>query len=137
MSTKKKISLTLIPLLGVTVLSGCGEEPQTRDVYNSREECLQDWNDGDLCSQIPDDDEYRRSHGVYHPIFWGPSYYPSERKVVYKGQTVSPVRQSSTRPSYSITSRSSSVARSGVSSPARSVSTGGFGGRSTGGGFGS
>lgn len=137
MSTKKKIALSLVPLLGVTVLSGCGEEPQTRDVYNSREECMQDWNDGDLCTQMPDDDDYRRSHGVYHPVFWGPTYYHGDRTVSYKGKTISPTKMSSSRPSYSITSRSSSAARSGVSSPARSVSTGGFGGRSSGGGFGS
>jgi uncharacterized protein YgiB involved in biofilm formation len=137
MSTIKTIALSLVPLLGATVLTGCGEEPMTRDVYNSREECMQDWNDGELCTQMPDDDDYRRSHGVHHPIFWGPTYYHGDRKVSYKGQTVSPVRQSSSRPAYSITSRSPSYSRSGVSSPARSVSSGGFGGRSGGGGFGS
>lgn len=137
MNTKKKIALILAPIISVSALSGCGgDEPMSRDVYQSQEECLRDWNDGDLCQQMPDDDDYRRTHGVMYPVFWGPTYYPSDRTVMYKGRTISPVGKSSTMNGYSVTSRSSSASRTSASSP-RSVSTGGFGGRSTGGGFGS
>jgi hypothetical protein len=141
MKHKKKAALMLTPLIAATVITGCGDSdgPINRDVYASQAECIQDWGDAELCTVPPkdDDDEYRRhNHGVYHPIFWGPTYYGSDRTVSYKGRSISPTHRSSSLPSYGVTSRSSSFARSSVSTP-RSVSTGGFGSRGSSGGFGS
>lgn len=138
MKNSKKIALMLTPILSAGLLSACGgDEPMDRDVYQSQEECLRDWNDGDLCSRMPDDDEreYHRSHGVAYPVFWGPTYYRGSRTVDYKGRTIAPTGKSSSIPSYTISSRSSVGARTSPSTP-RSVSSGGFGGRSGSGGFG-
>lgn len=139
MKSKKQAILMLTPLIAATVITGCGDAEQVnRDVYDSPEECVRDWGDAEMCTRMPDDDEkeyYRHNQGVYHPIFWGPTYYGSDRTVIYKGRTISPTTRSSSRASYGVTSRSSSFARSSAASP-RSVSTGGFGGRSSSGGFG-
>jgi hypothetical protein len=146
MENKKKAVLMLTPLLAATVITGCGDAEQTkRDVYSSQEECIKDWGDAEMCTRPPKEDEdeyYRHNHGVYHPIFWGPTYYGSDRTVVYKGQTISPTTRNSSMAPYGITSRSSSSAGVSAGSPrggsfSRGGTTGGFGGRSSGGGFGS
>ena len=128
--------LFVAPFLGSVLVGGCGDgddEPATRDVYQSREECLSDWNDGELCSQMNDEerDYYDRDSGYNRGgvYFWGPLYYPSSRSVSYKGKTYSPASRSSSLKPFSVTSRAPSSSRTGVSSP-----RGGFGGKSSSGG---
>jgi hypothetical protein len=141
MKKSKSIILLLAPVLSTVLFNACsggGESSTTRDVYQSREDCLKDWSDGELCQEMNDgdSDEYRRSGGVYvgRP-FWGPQYYPGDRSVIYKGKTVSPTSRSTSLKSFTVTSRSSSSSRSSVSSPrSSSTSYGGFGGRSSSGG---
>ncbi|HEY8560918.1 MAG TPA: hypothetical protein VIL74_11140 [Pyrinomonadaceae bacterium] len=132
MKKSNSITLVIAPLIG-TLLACGGGESTTRDVYASREDCLKDWNEAELCEQMNDDDdrEYRSSGGVYTSRpFYGPVYYPSDRAIVYKGRTIAPTGKSTTLKSYTITSRSSSSSRSSTVSSPRS----GFGGRSTSGG---
>lgn len=140
MKKSKKIVLLLAPVLSTILFNACdsgGDDPTTRDVYQSKEECLQDWSDGELCEQMNDgdSDDYRRNGGVFiagtRP-FWGPQYYPGDRAVYYKGRTISPTGKSTSMTPYTVTSRSSATSRSSVSSPrSSSTSSGGFGGRST------
>jgi uncharacterized protein YgiB involved in biofilm formation len=143
MKKSKSIMLLIAPVLSTLLFNACGgggaDESTTRDVYQSREDCLKDWGDEELCSEMNDDDsdEYRRSGGVIlaggRP-FWGPSYYPSDRTVLYKGRTISPAGKSTTLRPFTVTARSSSAARSSVSSPrasSSSTSYGGFGSRSS------
>lgn len=130
MKKSKRITLMLSPVLGALLLTACGEEPSSRDVYQNQDECSKDWT-SDLCEPMNEEDarEYRSSHGgaVVYPYYWGPRYYGNSRSVVYQGRTITPSGRSTTLAPYSITSRSSSSSRGGKSSP---VSTGGFGGRS-------
>lgn len=133
MKKSNSITLVLMPIIGTLLACNCGGgsgESTTRDVYQSKEECLKDWSDGELCEQMNDDDdrEYRRGGGVVYAgrPFYGPTYYPSDRAVVYKGKTIAPTTKSTTMKSYTITSRSSSSSRSSSVSSPRS----GFGGRS-------
>lgn len=134
MKKSNSITLIIVPIIGTVLACACGGgESTTRDVYQSREDCLKDWNEGDLCEQMNDDDdrEYRNSGGSYSSRpFYGPVYYPSDRAIVYKGRTISPTTRNTTMKSYTITSRSSPSSRSSTVSSPRS----GFGSRSSGGG---
>lgn len=144
MKKSKSIMLLIAPVLSTLLFNACGgsggsSSETTRDVYQSKEDCLKDWGDQELCEEMndTDSDEYRRSGGVIYAgrPFWGPSYYPGDRAVMYKGKTVSPVSKSTSMKPFAVTSRSSSASRSSVSSPRSSSSSyGGFGGRSSGGG---
>lgn len=141
MKKSKSVILIITPILSTVLFNACGSrssyssyESTTRDVYQSRDECLKDWGDGELCQEMDDNDsnEYRRTGGVYagRP-FYGPQYYPSDRSVIYKGKTVSPTTKSTSLKSFT----SSSSSRSSVSTPRSSSSSyGGFGGRSSSGG---
>lgn len=139
MKKSASIMLILAPVLSTVLFNACSstEEDSTRDVYQSREDCLKDWGDQELCQEMNDDDsgEYRRSGGVIYAgrPFWGPRYYPGDRTVIYKGNTISPAGKSTSMKPYIVTSRSSASSRSSVSSPRSSgTSFGGFGGRSGG-----
>jgi hypothetical protein len=141
MKKSKSIMLLIAPVLSTLLFNACGgsESATSRDVYESREDCLKDWGDDELCEEMndQDSDDYRRSGGVFvagRP-FWGPQYYPSDRTVIYKGRTISPPGKNTALKPYLVTTRSSSTSKSSVSSP-RSTSYGGFGGRSSGGGGG-
>lgn len=138
MKKSKGITLLIAPILSTVLLNACdSNESTSRDVYQTKEECVKDWGDQDLCEEMNDNDsnDYRKNGGVFvsRPI-WGPPYYPSQRSVSYKGRTFAPTTKSSSMPPYIVTSRSSSTSRSSVSSPTRSSSTtyGGFGSRSGG-----
>ncbi len=146
MKKSKNILLVIAPILG-TILAcasgGSGSSSTTRDVYQNKEDCTKDWGEQELCEEMNDEDdrEYRRNGGVIvggRP-FYGPTYYPSDRTVIYKGRTISPTGKSTSMKPYSITSRSSSSSRSSsVSSPRSSSTTyGGFGGGGKTGGGGS
>ncbi len=138
MKKSKSIILLVAPILSTLLFNACGgNETTTRDVYQNRDECIKDWGDEELCSEMNDDDsdEYRRSGAVFvgRP-FWGPTYYPSDRSVIYKGRTISPSSRSSSLRPFVVTSRSSSSSRTSASSPRSSSSStkyGGFGGRSS------
>lgn len=132
--------LLIAPVLSTLLFNACGGDQgaMTRDVYQSKEDCAKDWGEQELCEQMNDDDdrEYRRTGGVFvggRP-FYGPSHYPGERSVMYKGRAISPTGRSTSLQPYSVTSRSSSASRSSSVSSPRSSSTsyGGFGGRSSG-----
>jgi uncharacterized protein YgiB involved in biofilm formation len=143
MKKSKSIVLIIAPVLSTLLFNACGgrSPDTTRDVYQNKEDCAKDWGEQELCEQMNDQDdtEYRRNGGmvtgVGRPIY-GPQYYPNDRTVVYKGNTISPPGRSTSMPPYSVTSRSSASSRtSSISSPRSSSSSsttyGGFGSRSS------
>ncbi len=145
MKKSKKIVLLIAPILSTVLFNACdsGSSSTTRDVYQNKEDCAKDWGEQELCEQMNDDDdrEYRSSGVIYagRP-FYGPTYYPGDRSVNYKGRTISATSKTTSMKPYSVTSRSSASSRSSsISSPRSSSSTsyGGFGGKSTGGSSGS
>ena len=65
-----KISLVLI---GMVALTGCQQEQ--RNVYKSREDCLQDWGREENCEEVT---SANNSYGGgSHPVgyYYGPRYY--------------------------------------------------------------
>lgn len=76
---KKSVSVPLI-ILGTLSLSACDPQPLNdvqQQVYNSREECERDWNDGQSCTDNPNG-EPTNDHNpyyVYGPRWYGPRYY--------------------------------------------------------------
>jgi uncharacterized protein YgiB involved in biofilm formation len=44
-------SITLV-LIGTAALYGCGEETTRHDVYRTRADCLQDWNQDNKCEPV-------------------------------------------------------------------------------------
>ncbi len=141
MKKSKSIMLLIAPVLSTLLFNACGgsggEAASSRDVYQSKEDCLKDWGDQELCESMNDEDdrEYRSGGGVFigRP-FYGPRYYAGDRSVMYKGKAIAPTGTSTSLKPYSVTSRSSASSRSSsVSSPRSSSSSyGGFGGRSSG-----
>jgi hypothetical protein len=134
MKKSKRIILAIAPALSAVLACSAGgsDDPQDRDVYKSKEECVKDWSEGDLCEQMAESDE-RNYDGGGHGYYWGPVYYRGSRSVSYNGRTITSSGGGSTMRPYSISSASSSSARSSKSSPTSSSSTrtGGFGSRSS------
>lgn len=79
MKKKRSVSVPLI-ILGSLALSSCGGQPDNdvqQQVYNSRAECEQDWNDGQSCTDNENGDppNDRNPHYIYGPRWYGPRYY--------------------------------------------------------------
>jgi uncharacterized protein YgiB involved in biofilm formation len=134
-----------------------------RDVYNTLEDCVADWGDTELCQQ---EMKAAREHAekmaaaqahsgggtVVPMIFWGPTYYGSERSVTHNGVTRTPTTSTATRtaniwnspngartisyaPPAKVVSTPSGIKTTVSPSSFTSVSRGGFG--ATGASFGS
>ena len=121
--TRKRSSRITLVLMGAAALAACSDsKPGHRDVYASKQDCVQDWGDEKKCETAPASagSSTGRSHtgGGY---FWGP---------IYSGSSM---RTGSTSPSSSIGSArtgssaigSSSISRGGFGSSASSHSSGG------------
>jgi uncharacterized protein YgiB involved in biofilm formation len=130
----KNLSLVLVPIL----LAGCGADipdAQQRDVYTKFEDCMADWGKLELCQQMQQADAQHFAQqttgvsGGTHAVYWGPSYYPGDRAVIYNGQTYAPVSNRAMSRPFVVTSTSSATAKSSpATARATSVSRGGFGG---------
>jgi uncharacterized protein YgiB involved in biofilm formation len=73
---KSSASVTLV-LVGTAALAGCGQQDETlrRDVYASRNDCVQDWGDEQKCEAQAAGATSGGSHGTF---FLGPSYRPGQ-----------------------------------------------------------
>lgn len=129
----RHLSLILVPILLAT---GCSEIPDKmqRDVYTRVEDCMRDWQQQDLCKQMPIADAQQHAFnttgvtgGGVHPIYWGPTYTANDRAVMYNGANVAPTSNTAMSRPLVVTSTSSPAARSSPGT-ARSVARGGFGG---------
>jgi len=111
---RKSSGRVTLVLIGLTALTGCGEDDTRRDVYASREDCLADWgNKPEDCT--PATEQRHRSSG----FFYGPMY---GHRSAGSGSTWTS-RSSSGRSigtSSSGSSRSSSISRGGFGSSGRS-----------------
>lgn len=71
MKRRRSLQITLV-LIGMVALSGCSSEQ--RNVYKSKEDCLQDWGSGQECEEVNSNNNYYG--GSYYPggYFYGPRY---------------------------------------------------------------
>ncbi len=131
----QNLALVLIPAL--LAMSGCASDETQRDVYTRFEDCVADWGKPELCQQIAETEakQFAQNQGVatgtgVHPmIFWGPTYYPGDRAVAFNGQTYEPKTNRAMSRPFTITSQSSSIAKSSPGTArTTSFSRGGFGG---------
>lgn len=131
-------------------MSGCSYDPSDgeamqRDVYTKFEDCVADWGKTELCQQIAQQEaaQLAQSKGVtggtggggISPVFWGPSYYHSDRAVAYNGQTYAPNTNRAMSKPFFVTPTSSATAKASPGTArATNISRGGFGsfGRSAG-----
>lgn len=118
MKKTKRIILAIAPVLGATLACGGSDSPQDRDVYATKEECIKDWSEGDLCERMDESDE-RSYHGdgTSRGYYWGPIYYRGNRSVTYNGRTIAGSNSGTARRPFSLSSSSSTASRSGRSSP--------------------
>lgn len=73
---KRSVSVPLLLLGSAAVLNVCSyaeTDAVKQQRYASREECLQDWNDEEVCSQSISLDENNRFHSDGN--WYGPRYY--------------------------------------------------------------
>lgn len=119
MKKSKRIILAIAPVLGATLACGGSDSPQERDVYTTKEECVKDWSEGDLCEKMDENDE-RSYHGNNHGYFWGPVYYRGSRSVNYNGRTITGANTGTAKKPFSLSSSSSKASRSSKSSPSYS-----------------
>ena len=71
--TRRRSAHITLVLLGAAALAGCGDDNDRRDLYASKQDCVQDWGDETKCEQAPPGTTSSRPHsgGGY---FWGPAY---------------------------------------------------------------
>lgn len=132
----KNLSLVLVPIL----IAGCGIDDVSsmqRDVYTKFEDCMADWGKTELCQQMQQSDAQKfatqttgvQGGGGSHVIFWGPSYYPGDRGVIYNGQNYTPRSNLAMSRPFAVTSSSSALARTSPATPRPSSMVGrsGFG----------
>ena len=131
MKKSKNIVLIVTPVLGAALLNACGgssqprplantapattpvttqnpvippQTAQTRDVYNTIDDCIKDWGERDLCEQMGDDDDrdYRSKYKTKTTgkFFYGPQYSTNNRIITYKGKTLTPTGKVSKLPTY-------------------------------------
>jgi uncharacterized protein YgiB involved in biofilm formation len=110
--TRRRSAQITLVLIGAAALAGCGDDDDSRrDLYASKQDCVQDWGDETKCEPAPAGTTSSRPHSG-HGYFWGP---------VYSGS------------SYRTGSSSSSTGWTGARSGSRAVSSSSF----SRGGFGS
>jgi len=115
--TRRRSAHVALVLLGSAALAGCGDSAERRDLYASRQDCVQDWGDEKKCEPAPPGTTSSRPHtgGGY---FWGPRYSGSSYR------SSSSVGSASVR-SGSHAISSSSVSRGGFGHSASAHSSGG------------
>lgn len=114
--------------LCIVSLLGCGAEKSVqRDVYQSKDDCLKDWQYQELCEE----DQHSSSGGSGGSSsggrrYYGPAYYEDDREVQLKtGERVKPSTNSSSGAPVS-------VKGDGVTAFSRPVKRGGFSSSSNG-----
>ncbi len=85
--TKKAITgFSILSLLG-----GCSEQLIQRDVYRTKEDCLEDWEKTELCEYHEEESSSSGGGGGSSGRWRGPSYYQDNREVELKnGQKIKP-----------------------------------------------
>ena len=120
--TRKRSARITLVLLGAAALSSCDDQSERRDVYASRQDCVQDWGEEKKCEPAPDSaapSGRTHSGGGY---FWGPLY--SGHNYRYGSGSGSSALSSARTGSRAISSTSSSISRGGFGSSSSSHSSG-------------
>lgn len=117
--TRKRSAHITLVLLGAAALAACDDQNGRRDLYASKQDCVQDWGEQTKCEPAPDSaNTTGRSHsgGGY---FWGPMYYGNSlRPGGASSSALSPARSGSRAIG------TSSVSRGGFGSSASAHSSG-------------
>jgi len=116
--TRKRSAHITLVLLGAAALVACDDQTERRDLYASKQDCVQDWGDVTKCEPAPASATAGRSGG---PYYWGPGYSGSSYRHTSGTSvgTAGPVRSGS----HAIGSHS--VSRGGFGSSASAHSSGG------------
>ena len=71
--TRRRSARITLVLLGAAALGACGDDADRRDLYASKQDCVQDWGDETKCETAPPGTTSSRPHsgGGY---FYGPPY---------------------------------------------------------------
>ena len=71
--TRKRSAQITLVLLGAAAIAACDDDNERRDLYASKQACVQDWGDEKKCESAPASAGAGHSHtgGGY---FWGPTY---------------------------------------------------------------
>src|SRR3954466_15060296 len=89
--TRRRSAHITLVLLGAAALAACGDSADRRDLYASKQDCVQDWGDEKKCEAAPPGTTSSRPHsgGGY---FYGPAYSSGTYR---SGSSVGPVRSGS------------------------------------------
>jgi uncharacterized protein YgiB involved in biofilm formation len=114
--TRRRSAHITLVLLGAAALTACGDDADRRDLYASKQDCVQDWGDEQKCEPAPPGTTSSRPHsgGGY---FYGPAYRSSSHRS--SGSSLGSARSGSRAVS------SSSFSRGGFGHSASSHSSGG------------
>lgn len=120
--TRKRSAQITLVLLGAAALSACDNQSERRDLYASKQDCVQDWGEETKCEPAPDGAAtIGRSHtgGAY---FWGPRY--SSNSYRPSGTSSSAGALSPARSGSRAIGSSGSVSRGGFGSSSSAHSSG-------------
>ena len=116
--TRRRSAQISLVLIGATALAGCGDDDSRRDLYASKQDCVQDWGDEKKCEAAPAGTTSSRPHSG-HGYFWGPIYSGSSYRTGTSSTGSTAVRSGSRAIS------SSSFSRGGFGSSSSSHSSSG------------
>jgi uncharacterized protein YgiB involved in biofilm formation len=73
--TRRRSAQITLVLLGAAAIAGCGDDDsdQRRDLYASKQDCVQDWGDETKCEVAPPGTTSSRPHSG-SGYYWGPAY---------------------------------------------------------------
>lgn len=72
MRRRSSLQITLA-LIGLVALSACSDEK--RQVYRSKQDCIEDWGDGKGCEEAPAGSGHYRTGFWYGPLCRGSAYH--------------------------------------------------------------
>lgn len=72
MRRRSTLQITLV-LVGLATLTACGE--QKRNVYRTKQDCIEDWGDDKKCEEAPRGSSHYHTGYWYGPRWSGRSYH--------------------------------------------------------------
>jgi uncharacterized protein YgiB involved in biofilm formation len=116
--TRKRSAQITLVLLGAAALSACDDQSERRDLYASKQDCVQDWGDDTKCEPAPASAATGHAHSG-GGFFWGPRYSSNSYRSSGTGSIATSPARSGSR-----AIGSSSVSRGGFGSSSSSHSSG-------------
>ena len=75
MKRRSSLNISLV-LMGTLALAACQKEK--RNVYNSKEDCMQDWGNDQNCEEITDNNNHYGGNYYTRGFYYGPRYSGSD-----------------------------------------------------------